>query len=276
MGCLISIDPLGFRNFTMGSDSIKCTYDNSKADQAGEKVSPKNIYANPLDPFLCTFTALGVWFSLQKKVLVNHEAFFLGFGKIGSAGSRYCTQLADLLKGFTDEVRNYARPECTRSHGTRKGSAIHATSGTTAPLPLPSVAARGEWSQGAIFDVYFQFAEPGDQYLGRCLAGLDPNSPSFAILPPHFTVSTIQEDVANAMRISFGDFGERYNKTGMLLFCLASMVHNIEFLREYAAKSPAHPFNKLPLLQHPELVDRLWLLPSPATDSHNQPGFHRM
>jgi hypothetical protein len=31
-----------------------------------------------------------------------------------------------------------------KSHGLRKGSATHATSGTTVPPPLPSVARRGE------------------------------------------------------------------------------------------------------------------------------------
>jgi hypothetical protein len=56
----VSIDPLGFHNFKIGTDSLKCTYDNSKSDQSGEKVSPKNIYANPLKPVLCVFTALGI------------------------------------------------------------------------------------------------------------------------------------------------------------------------------------------------------------------------
>jgi hypothetical protein len=39
----------------------------------------------------------------------------------------------------------------------------------------------GEWTQGSIFDIYLQFAEPGDQYLGRLIVGLDPNSPNFDV-----------------------------------------------------------------------------------------------
>jgi hypothetical protein len=63
------------------------------------------------------------------------------------------------------------------------------TSGTTLPPPTSSIAAGGEWSLGQILDSYWHFAEPGDHYLGRCcLAGLDPNSVDFAILPPHFSV----------------------------------------------------------------------------------------
>jgi hypothetical protein len=47
-----SIDPLGFHNFSKGVDSIVFKYDDSKTDNAGEKVSPnKNIFANPLNPY---------------------------------------------------------------------------------------------------------------------------------------------------------------------------------------------------------------------------------
>ena len=38
----------------------------------------------------------------------------------------------------------------------------------------PSVARRVEWGQGSI-DMSF-LAEPGDQFLGLCLAGLPPNA----------------------------------------------------------------------------------------------------
>ena len=37
-----------------------------------------------------------------------------------------------------------------------------------------------------MFNVYYHFSEPGDQYLGRLLAGLDPNNASFALIQPHF------------------------------------------------------------------------------------------
>jgi hypothetical protein len=44
-----SIDPLGFHNFSLGSDSIIGKYDDSKADKAGERLTKKNLYANPFD-----------------------------------------------------------------------------------------------------------------------------------------------------------------------------------------------------------------------------------
>jgi hypothetical protein len=41
---------------------------------------------------------------------------------------------------------------------------------------------------GKIFDLYWHFAEPGDTYVGRILAGLDLNEESFGSLPPHWKI----------------------------------------------------------------------------------------
>jgi hypothetical protein len=83
-------------------------------------------------------------------------------------------------------VGEYIRVEHANSHRTRKGSATVAILGTTVPPLVSSIVARGEWKMGKVLDLYFQFAEPGDQYLGQVLVGLDVNSPKFSALPPHF------------------------------------------------------------------------------------------
>ena len=67
----------------------------------------------------------------------------------------------------------------------RKGSATMACNGTTCPPSISSLAQRGEWSIGKILDIYWHFAAPGDTFLGRILAGFDPNAPSFATPPVH-------------------------------------------------------------------------------------------
>ena len=127
-----------------------------------------------------TFLGLAIWYSLKQDTFVESDTFFLGVGATGTAAHRYCEQLADMLKTFADIVCTFAHPGRTKTHGTQEGAAIHTTSGTTCPPPMLSVANRGEWSQGSVVDVYFLFAEPGNQYLGRCLVGLDPNSHDFA------------------------------------------------------------------------------------------------
>ena len=70
-------------------------------------------------------------------------------------------------------------------HGIRKGSASFATSGTTCPPSVASFAARVEWYMGTVLDVYWHFCAPGDHFLRRVLACLNPNKPEFASLPPH-------------------------------------------------------------------------------------------
>jgi hypothetical protein len=257
IGRSINIDPLGFQNFHMGTDGMKVTYEFTKSDQSGEKVKGKNIYANPFDPKQCVFTGIGIFLSLNQGSFHKTHHFFLRAGKIGSAAGKYCVDLMKLLKKHRAIAEQYCRTDRTGSHGTRKGAGTYSTSGTTFPPPLSSVAHRGDWSQGQVFDIYLQFADPGDQYLGRILAGLDPNSAEFASLPPHFTIPSTNRDVEEALEICFGDLTEKYRFKGQLLFCLASMVHHVEWIHETAAAFPGHPFNLLPILRRPDLIKKL-------------------
>ena len=85
-----------------------------------------------------------------------------------------------------EEVSNHIRIEHMNAYGLRKGSATLAVSGTTSPPPVTSIARRREWSMGKVLDVYWHFSEPGDHYLGRILAGMDPKKASFGDLPPYW------------------------------------------------------------------------------------------
>ena len=60
MGRSINVEPLKLRNFVVFKDCIKVIYDSNKANQAGEKVTYKHLYVNPLNPLVCMFTTLGI------------------------------------------------------------------------------------------------------------------------------------------------------------------------------------------------------------------------
>jgi hypothetical protein len=76
-----------------------------------------------------------------------------------------------------NNLQGYIRTSHANSHGIHKGSATKVTLETTLPPPTSSIiAAQCEWSIRQILDIYWHFAKPGDHYLGRCLAGLDPSS----------------------------------------------------------------------------------------------------
>ena len=74
---------------------------------------------------------------------------------------------------------------------------------TTLPASLAAIANRGEWTISMMFKIYLGFAEPGDQYLGRLLAGLLPNSANFAVIPPHFTCGMENVFINEGMNLCF-------------------------------------------------------------------------
>ena len=261
----INIGGLALHCFGPGEDNVRVKYDKNKCDQTGEKVHEKHCYGNPFDPLVSLFLCLGVWFCLESSRFEHTEFLFQDENtNANAASSRYCSQLCELFKIYKDQLKQYIRVDHANSHGTRKGSATSASSGTTCPPPVSSLAARGEWSLGKILDIYWHFAAPGDHYLGRVLALLDPTSPDFATLPPHWNMSDPMGNakVKEAMNLMFATIlqkwsGSAVDPTGVLLICLASVVYHSDFLKQVAAETPGHPFDLIPLLSNPTLLKDL-------------------
>ena len=263
----INIGVLGIHNFQIGNDSIKIRYDSSKSDQTGEKVNDKNVYANPLDPVVCSHLALAVWFALEDCHFENSELLFQETADQQTvSSSRYCAQLGALITQFWDVVKTYLRPKHANTHGIRKGVATFVSAATTCPPPVSSIKARGEWSLGRVLDLYWHFAEPGDHYLGRCIAGLDPDSEDFATLPPHFNMSNPMENpkVEQAIRTLYATTLQKYgdnqemNILGLLLRVLPSLIYHSEFLQTtIRAANDGHAFSKIGILHQPELLAEL-------------------
>jgi hypothetical protein len=263
-----SIDPLGFHNFSLGGDSLIAKYDDSKADKDGEKLSEKNTYANPDNYLLCFWTGMGIWCALNVDNLCGSEKLFLSStAKDGTAACRYQEQLMGLVEANMDSVVHHIRISHMNAYGIRKGSATLATSGTTCPPPIPSIARRGEWSMGTVLDVYWHFSEPGDHYLGRILAGLDPKKSTFSSLPPHWKLVNPMENerVALAMEMMYGRIMHHHQNTpdnplAMLLRCLACIVHHSRSILAAMVANPGHDFAKLPILHDQDLLRDLRLL----------------
>ena len=147
------------------------------------------------------------------------------------------------------------------AHGIYEGSGSHVSSATTVPPSFVSVAARGEWSIGKILDVYFKFAMGGDQYLGRILALLDPNSEKFGVLPPHWKDKD-NELVKRAIEITFGGVlaahaGTNHDPTGLLSMLCASIIYHSDWLISKMSEYPDHPFHHIPILSETELLKEL-------------------
>jgi hypothetical protein len=256
----ISIDPLALHNISISEDHFVIRHDSTKSDKEGEKTHNKAVYCNPLDPVLCPGLSLGIWLSLNQNTFRdNSERLFLRTGsRIGSAAHRYCEQLHIIMKAHWDIVQTYITT--MSAHGIRKGSATHVSCATTMPPPVASIAARGDWSIGKVLDVYWKFAEVGDNYLGRCLCGLDPDSSTFSVLPPHWTVDNPVEDtdIQEALQLMYSVIIAKHpSSIAVLVRVLASVVYAADWLLATSARHQGHPFAAVPLLQNPELLLRL-------------------
>ena len=140
-------------------------------------------------------------------------------------------------------MHTFIRPGHVNAYGLRKGSATLCATGTTCPPPLASILRRGEWSMGIVLDIYFNFAQGGDCYVGRLLNGGDPNHKDFARLPPHWTVidAMAHPDIKEAMEMMYGTLlkkyeGEEKDPKGKLLRALPSFIWYFDSIFEFAQK----------------------------------------
>jgi hypothetical protein len=104
------------------------------------------------------------------------------------------------------------------------------------PPLIASIANCGDWLLGKVLD--WQFAETGDAYLGRCLAGLDPNSSDFCVLPPHWNVASPLEDddIKEDTQLMYANILRAHpSMTGVLVCMLASVVYAADWLIEVSS-----------------------------------------
>ena len=173
--------------------------------------------------------------------------------RIGSAAHRYSEQLHNIMKAHWDIVQTYITT--MSAYGIRKGNA------TTMSPPVASIQARGDWSIGKVLDANWKFAEVGDSYLGRCLCGLDPDSSTFSVLPPHWMVYNPVEDtnIQEALQLMYSVviIAKHLSSIAVLVRVLASVVYAADWLLATSARHHGHPFSAVPLLQNPKLLLRL-------------------
>ena len=183
---------------------------------------------------------------------------------IGTATKRFAARLRTLVSHHCEEIRTWAVPERIKGHSSRKGTATYVTAATLNPPPLSSIAHRGEWSQGKVQDIYFNFAQPGDHYLGRMLAGLNPTSPSFKVLPPHFTCGLENKYVKEGVELCYGTNTKDTTKlrlsTWNISLVLASVVYHETWIRGFVHNNKKHPFSNLFLLENADLIRNLKVL----------------
>ncbi len=226
------------------NDSIVLALVKHKADQEGERTDPKHCYANPFNPAACVVTALAIYFAVYGPPKTARDCLFEGNRQHDRFvdAIRRVLQHNPRLKAELDRLG--ITPEDIAAHSFRKGGRSYAQGGTTGGPSTPSILLRGCWALEGMDKKYVRYEAAADQFIGRILAMLDINSPSFAALCPHF--EALDETVMAAVHSCFPDAPVQFE--GVLVHCLASLVYHGDYLRKNLPKE--HPLFKSAVFTH--------------------------
>jgi len=201
------------------NDCLCITLPRHKSDQTGERTIERHIHANATDPLACFIFWLGIRILCEPTAGKSHyvfgdnialyhrdgrrgpnqrdEAFGEWMGKAMSmCGGRKRT-VEEQLELF-DCLAKYLG-----THSNRKGSLEELTTSPDGPPPVAALLRSGH-SIGGVVERYILQMHGGDEFCSRICAGMDLQSKSFAMLPPHFNRRFLEG-------VDFSDFVWNYN-----------------------------------------------------------------
>ncbi|OQR83796.1 hypothetical protein ACHHYP_14294 [Achlya hypogyna] len=242
MARAVSCATILFDHVTWLDDALVVSFGKLKNDQEGKTCTPKHIYANPTNPFVCPVLSLAILvFSFGNR----EGSSRLLFGP--NAQNRFSTWLHTLVKNDPDAVREMGIEKGDiGTHSFRKGVATFVSSMPGGPQAV-QVWLRAGWSLGSVQSRYIFQGSGGDEFVGRAATCLDVNDANFASLPPHFAAGeAILTDAE--WKLYLPGYG-KYFKSGFcvaLPFLLASLAYHSEWLEA-----------TLPI-NHPLRSSRVW------------------
>ncbi len=176
-----SVAELYFHHLSWNNDALLIDMSKQKADQTGERMTPKHIYANPYRPCICPILALAlhVFSNAYRMDGEDKDKLFLSKNSYDT----FCKWFGVALEGMSNLG---FRPEDYGTHSFRKGIASFVAGFIGGP-GIITIFLRAGWSVGPVQDRYLTYADGGDQLCGRVACGLNFNDGSqFAVLPPTF------------------------------------------------------------------------------------------
>lgn len=226
-------------------DSLGLCVPTNKTDKFGLRANMFwHIYANPEDVKQCALTALAAFLSLDELHPDSDDRVFVG----GSQADRFANdmEMALATEEATQLMLEMGRaPKSIAPHSSRKGAATYASA---MGAPYTAVSLRAGWSIGQIQQRYIGPGDAMDTFLGRILAGLDPNSPQFALLPPHLKPGIVEDSIFIRC---FPGFKQRTPLLGVLRRILPSLLYHRRTLLEMLPLK--HPLRSTVLFTDPAL-----------------------
>jgi hypothetical protein len=176
-----SVSDLHYHHLSWDNDALIIDMSKHKADQSGERITPKHIYANPFQPAICPILALAlhIFGNAFRADGEDKDKVFLS----RCSYDNFCKWFAIALKTMSNLG---FQPEDFGTHSFRKGISSFVAGFIGGP-GIITIFLRAGWSVGPVQDRYLTYADGGDQLCGRIACGLNFNKGSrFAVLPPTF------------------------------------------------------------------------------------------
>lgn len=146
-------------------DALVVDMSKQKADQTGEKITPKHLYANPFRPEMCPILALALQIFSTSFRPDNENKSLIFLGNSYDVFQNWLQVAVSALNELGLKVEDFG------THSFRKGIATYAAGFIGGPSII-AIFLRAGWSLGQVHDRYLTYADGGDQFCGRVACGL--------------------------------------------------------------------------------------------------------
>ena len=234
MSCADSVAMVNIKNIEWHDDCLVMHFAHSKSDQEGvHHKDPWHIYSNPLVPDICPILSFA-------KYILSYPTVLKGDCRLFSGSHQYSRFNKILHRVLYDNEEIMAAIGCDikeiGTHSIRKGAATLCASGCTVSPPVTSICLRDGWTKGGIKDKYLHFEKAGDQFVGRCVSGLDVTSPKFAVSPAFFKLTNEQDKEVIKQLIDTCCDGMSPQTANFVSFCIASIYYHFDYLQNVLPK----------------------------------------
>lgn len=188
-----------------------------------------------MSPAICPILALALHvlstsYRYASAEAVNRDAVFAG----RDIESKYSKWLLRTLSKMEPHVKCELgiSDDELGTHSARKGVATYVSSSPSGPSTI-NIFLRAGWSIGPVQQRYIFAGAGGDQYVGRCAAGLPITDVLFGALPPHFRRSSTESILSGTEWKDIVPEFDKYpvNFQHVIPYLIASVVFHSEWLR---------------------------------------------
>ena len=130
------------------------------------------------------------------------------------------------------------------THSLHKGVSTHLASLPGGPSPA-ALSVRDGWSMGTVKDIYFDHAQGGDEFCGRCACLLNMMDESFLMSALFFHEDADQQLIQDTINSTFPHLSKMEGMGQILRRCLASLVNRSKHVAEHLDVN--HPIRSIPL-----------------------------